>query len=72
MKTAHTLAGIVAGDIYGTVVQRPLRDRLQAVVSMDRYLRGDKKQLADGKILILVGPSPRRMSHTFRKNVRTC
>ena len=50
-EDSDTLAGIAAGDIYGTVVQKPLKIGWQAIVSMDKYLRGDKTQLADGKIL---------------------
>ena len=50
-EDSDTLAGIAAGDIYGTVVQKPLKIGWQVIVSMDKYLRGDKTQLADGKIL---------------------
>jgi ribose transport system substrate-binding protein len=50
-EDSDTLAGIAAGDIYGTVVQKPLKIGWQAIVSMDEYLRGDKTQLSDGKIL---------------------
>jgi ribose transport system substrate-binding protein len=50
-EDSDTLAGIAAGDIYGTVVQKPLKIGWQAIVSMDKYLRGDKTQLSDGKIL---------------------
>jgi len=46
-----TLAGVAAGDIYGTVVQKPLQIGWQTIVRMDKYLHGDKTQLADGKIL---------------------
>jgi len=49
---SETLDGIAAGDIYGTVVQKPLEIGWQTVVRMDKYLRGDKTQLAGGKILI--------------------
>jgi len=51
-EDSDTLAGIAAGDIYGTVVQKPLKIGWQAIVSMDKYLRGDKTQLSGGKILI--------------------
>ena len=47
-----TLAGIAAGEIYGTIVQKPLQIGWQAIVRMNKYLRGDKTQLAGGKILI--------------------
>ncbi len=46
-----TLAGIAAGDIYGTVVQNPFDFGKESVTRMDKYLRGDKSQLS-GKIFI--------------------
>ena len=49
---SDTLAGIAAGDIYGTIVQTPFNFGYQTVVRMEKYLRGDKTQLADGKILL--------------------
>jgi ribose transport system substrate-binding protein len=49
---SDTLAGIAAGDIYGSIVQKPLQIGWQAIVRMDKYLRGDKTQLAGGKILL--------------------
>lgn len=45
-----TLAGIVAGEIHGTIAQRPFQIGKQAIIHMDKYLRGDKTQLADAKI----------------------
>jgi ribose transport system substrate-binding protein len=47
---SDTLAGIAAGDIYGTIVQKPLQMGYQTIFRMDKYLRGDKAQLAGGKI----------------------
>ena len=47
-----TLAGIAAGDIYGTIVQNPLKIGYQTIFRMDKYLRGDKTQFDNGKILI--------------------
>src|SRR5580692_4081600 len=41
-----TLAGIAAGDIYGTVVQNPFDFGRQSVTLMDKYLHGDKTQLS--------------------------
>jgi len=46
-----TLAGIAAGDIYGTVVQNPFEFGKESVTRMEKYLRGDKTQLS-GKIFI--------------------
>lgn len=46
-----TLDGIAAGDIYGTVVQISNRIGYETINRMDKYLAGDKTQLADGKIL---------------------
>ncbi|HEY5232475.1 MAG TPA: sugar-binding protein [Verrucomicrobiae bacterium] len=48
---ADTLAGIAAGDIYGTVVQNPFEFGRQSVTRMEKYLKGDKSQLG-GKIFI--------------------
>jgi ribose transport system substrate-binding protein len=48
---ADTLAGIAAGDIYGTVVQNPFEFGRQSVTRMDKYLHGDKTQLT-GKMFI--------------------
>jgi len=48
---ADTLAGIAAGDIYGTVVQNPFEFGKQSVTRMDKYLHGDKTQL-NGKMFI--------------------
>ena len=45
-----TLAGIVAGDIHGTIAQNPFQIGKQTIVHMDKYLRGDKSQLADPTI----------------------
>ncbi len=46
-----TLAGIAAGDIYGTVVQISTRIGAETITRMDRYLCGDKSQLSGGKVL---------------------
>jgi ribose transport system substrate-binding protein len=48
---ADTLAGIAAGDIYGTVVQNPFEFGKLSVTLMDNYLHGDKSKLT-GKIFI--------------------
>jgi len=48
----ETLDGIAASDIYGTVIQQPLQIGYQTIVRMDKYLHGDKTQLAGEKILI--------------------
>jgi ribose transport system substrate-binding protein len=48
----ETMAGIAVGDIYGTIVQNPLKIGYQTIFRMDKYLRGDKTQFDDGKILI--------------------
>jgi len=51
-EDSDTLAGVGSGDIYGTVVQQPYEFGRQAITRMDKYLRGDKSQLADGKLYI--------------------
>lgn len=47
-----TLDGIGAGDIYGTIVQNPLKIGFQTIFRMDKYLHGDKAQFGDGRVLI--------------------
>jgi len=51
-EDSGTLAGITAGDIYGTIIQNPYKFGYDPVTRMDKYLGGDKTQLAAGKILI--------------------
>jgi ribose transport system substrate-binding protein len=45
-----TLAGVAAGDIYGTVVQVSAWIGNRVVISMDKYLGGDKTELSKGNI----------------------
>ena len=45
-----TLAGIVNGEIYGTIVQRPYYIGSVTTSRMAQYLRGDKTQLAGEKV----------------------
>lgn len=45
------LAGIAAGDIYGSIVQSPFKIGLKTISEMASYLRGGKNQLTTGKIL---------------------
>jgi ribose transport system substrate-binding protein len=49
---SETLAGIAAGDIYGTIVQGPFSIGRETIFRMGEYLRGDKTQLAGGKVFI--------------------
>jgi ribose transport system substrate-binding protein len=51
-EDSETLAGVAAGEIYGTVVQKPFAIGRQTIIRMGKYLRGDKAQLAAGKIFI--------------------
>jgi ribose transport system substrate-binding protein len=46
-----TLAGVASGDIYGTVVQVPVRIGYETISRMDKYLGGDKTQLSGGNIV---------------------
>ena len=48
---SETLAGIAAGDIYGTVVQVSTRIGYETIKRMDKYLAGDKTQLPQGNVL---------------------
>ena len=47
----ETLAGVASGDIYGTVVQISTRIGYETISRMDKYLRGDQSQLAQGNIV---------------------
>jgi ribose transport system substrate-binding protein len=51
-EDADTLAGVARGDIYGTVVQQPYEFGKQAITRMDKYVHGDKTQLAGGKMYV--------------------
>ncbi len=51
-EDSDTLAGIAAGDIYGSIAQNPFQIGGQTIFRMAKYLRGDKTQLAGGKIII--------------------
>ena len=48
----ETLAGVAAGDIYGTVVQQPYEFGKQTITKMVQYLGGNKEALAGGKQII--------------------
>ena len=48
---SNTLAGVAAGDIYGTVVQVSTRIGYQTINDMDKYLRGDKAELSKGNLV---------------------
>jgi len=48
----ETLAGVAAGDIYGTVVQQPYEFGRQAITKMAKYLGGDKTALAGGQQIV--------------------
>ena len=69
---SDTLAGVAAGDIYGTVVQSPVRFGYDSIFRMDKYLCGDKKQLSAGKILfntLAVNKNNVEAIETWRQNV---
>ncbi len=53
-EESDTLAGIAAGEIYGTIIQKPYEIGRQTIIHMEKYLRGDKTQLSAGPILIPV------------------
>lgn len=48
----QTLAGVAAGEIYGTIVQQPYEFGKQAITRMAQYLRGDKSALAGGQQIV--------------------
>jgi ribose transport system substrate-binding protein len=67
-----TLEGIASGDIDGTVVQISTRIGYETISRMDKYLGGDKTQLAGGKILfssITVNQSKVDAMKAWRQNL---
>ena len=48
----EVLAGVAAGQIYGTVVQQPYEFGKQAITKMAKYVGGDKTALAGGKQIV--------------------
>jgi ribose transport system substrate-binding protein len=49
----ETLAGVAAGDIFGTVAQQPFEFGKQAITRMEHYLKGDKNAFPpDHKLFI--------------------
>jgi ribose transport system substrate-binding protein len=48
----ETLAGVAAGEIFGTVVQQPYEFGKQAITRMAKHLGGDKEALAGGRQIV--------------------
>jgi len=48
----ETMAGVAAGDVYGTVVQEPFEMGVKTVFVMERYLSGSKTMSAVGKSIL--------------------
>jgi len=48
---SNTLAGVAAGDIYGTVVQTANRIGYETIARMAQYLGGDKTRLTPDKVI---------------------
>jgi len=65
-----TLAGIAAGDIYGTIVQKPYEFGGQTIFRMGKYLRGDKTQLSKAKILIPSHPVTKDNVASFQASLK--
>jgi ribose transport system substrate-binding protein len=51
-----TLEGIATGDIYGSVIQVATRIGYETITRMDKYLGGDKTQLAEANIFFKTIP----------------
>lgn len=69
---SETLAGVAAGDIYGTVVQVSTRMGYDSITRMARYLGGDKAQLPEGNILfktIVVNQGLVESIQVYRQNM---
>ena len=68
-----TLDGIAAGDIHGSVIQISTRIGYETISRMDKYLGGDKTQLAEGMVHFKTIPVNQSMVESFkvyRQNVR--
>ena len=50
-EDGETMAGVAAGDIFGTVVQKPFEFGHQTILLMDKFICGDKSLPAGGKFL---------------------
>lgn len=48
----ETLAGVAAGEIFGTVVQQPYEFGRQAITRMAKHIGGDKEALAGGMQIV--------------------
>ena len=68
---SDTLAGIASGDIYGTVVQKPLTIGHDAIMRMDEYLHGNKSQLSGTKILLLSRTVTKTNVDTFQATLKS-
>lgn len=69
-EQSDTLAGIVAGDIYGTIAQRPLTIGFETIRGMAEYLRGDKSRLQGGKIYTATRPITKANVADFQAELR--
>ncbi len=64
-----TLAGIAAGEIYGTIVQDPYRYGYESVRILAGLARGDKSVLPEGGFWISpLAKSPRKTSKSSGTN----
>ena len=70
-EDAATLAGIASGDIYGTIIQNAYEFGYEPITRMVKYLRGDKTQLANGKILIPTRTITKENVATFQASRKT-
>ena len=69
-EDSDTLAGIVGGDIYGTIVQRPYMIGFVTTTRMAKYLRGDQTQLAGGRVFLPAMVITKRNIADFQEGVR--
>lgn len=69
-EQSETLAGIVSGDIYGTIAQRPLKIGFETIRAMAEYLRGDKSRLEGGKIYTTTRPITKSNVADFQAELR--
>ncbi len=69
-EDSDTLVGIVSGEIYGTVVQRPYMIGFVTVTRMAKYLGGDKTQMADGRVFLPAMVITKRNIADFQEGLR--
>lgn len=70
-EDSDTLAGIAAGDIYGTIIQKPFWIGYQATLRAGKYLRGDNAELPGGNVFIPTKAITKQNVDAFQIELKT-